>query len=333
MFVPLRHDLFLCMDLKGLYKRFKQWQITPFEYQPYGDETHLCSNCGHEFRGNYCPLCSQRSKQGRVNWSSVRQSMLEIWGVGNRSMLYSLWQLLWRPGYFISDYINGKRQISFPPVKMLIIVSIIVMLLDSWVGSGDIDPSTGIPDDFFMKNFLAWSLRNIGWTMLIVNSFLILPTYWTFRYSPRNTAHSLPSGFFIQVFISTMMLVFALFGNIAFLMIPVYFYFTYRQLFGYGVWGTIWRLGVCFIEGLFLLSLPIVFIILAHEDNATIRIFIAIAILLFFIVLMFLPTYFINRWVSKKTPTPIPALTEISENTEDSDYSENPDKSENPENS
>ncbi len=42
--------------------------------------------------------------------------------MGNRSLLYSLWQLIWRPGYFISDYINGKRQVSFPPVKMLVVM-------------------------------------------------------------------------------------------------------------------------------------------------------------------------------------------------------------------
>ena len=54
--------------------------------------------------------------------------------MGNRSLLYSLWQLIWRPGYFISDYINGKRQVSFPPVKMLVLMGVLSVLIDNLFG-------------------------------------------------------------------------------------------------------------------------------------------------------------------------------------------------------
>jgi len=54
--------------------------------------------------------------------------------MGNRSLLYSLWQLIWRPGYFISDYINGKRQVSFPPVKMLVLMGVASVLMDKITG-------------------------------------------------------------------------------------------------------------------------------------------------------------------------------------------------------
>ena len=40
-------------------------------------------------------------------------------------MTLSIWQLLYRPGYFIGDYISGKRQLNFPMVKMLFIVTFI----------------------------------------------------------------------------------------------------------------------------------------------------------------------------------------------------------------
>ena len=93
-----------------------------------GEEEHRCSNCGFTFTGHYCPTCSQRAGVGRIGWHSVHQSVMELWGLGSRShsVLYSALQLLFRPGYFIGDYIGGRRQVSFPPVKMMFILAVAV---------------------------------------------------------------------------------------------------------------------------------------------------------------------------------------------------------------
>ena len=40
---------------------------------------------------------------------SVSQSVMEVWGLGSRSIVSSVWQLLLRPGYFICDYIGGSN--------------------------------------------------------------------------------------------------------------------------------------------------------------------------------------------------------------------------------
>jgi len=65
--------------------------------------------------------------------------------MGNRSLLYSLWQLIWRPGYFISDYINGKRQVSFPPVKMLVLMGVASVLMDKLLLAAPTTPSPQQP--------------------------------------------------------------------------------------------------------------------------------------------------------------------------------------------
>ena len=66
----------------------------------------------------------RRQSMAPITWRSVWQGIMDVWGVGTRSLPYTLWQLLWRPGYLMRDYISGKRQVSFPPVKMLVIVGI-----------------------------------------------------------------------------------------------------------------------------------------------------------------------------------------------------------------
>ena len=122
------------MTLKERYKRFKAWQLNPFDWSYDENELHHCVNCGYDFAGKFCPHCSQKAGLKKISWKSVLQSTAEVWGMGNRSLLYSLWQLIWRPGYFISDYINGKRQVSFPPVKMLVVMGVFSVLIDSLFG-------------------------------------------------------------------------------------------------------------------------------------------------------------------------------------------------------
>ena len=109
------------MDFKAAYRRFRQWQLVPFDYRPSSQSqvSHRCNNCGNDFVGNFSPICSQKESVGPITWKSVIQSIGEVWGLNNRSMLYSLVQLFLRPGYFIGDYISGKKQVSFPPVKLL----------------------------------------------------------------------------------------------------------------------------------------------------------------------------------------------------------------------
>ena len=83
----------------------------------------------------------------------------------------------------------------------------------------------------------------------------IIPTWILFRHSPRHTRHTIPEGFFIQVFLSVIQVVinilvipFAIINSdlttgIAALFIMLYYIITYKQLFGYKLWGTLWRQG------------------------------------------------------------------------------------------
>ena len=112
--------------IKEKYRQFRRWQEKPFEYHD-SHGHHVCCNCGAECDNNFCPRCGLKATSGPVTWRSVWQGVLDVWGVGSRSLPYSLWQLMWRPGYMMRDYISGKRQVSFPPVKMLLLVGFEVL--------------------------------------------------------------------------------------------------------------------------------------------------------------------------------------------------------------
>ena len=254
-----KHITMLLQQIKDKYQRFKQWQQQPVRYHM-SDDVHHCNNCGLDFTGNYCPCCSQKAEMGRINWQSVHQGVMDVWGLGTRSLLYSVWQLLLRPGYFINDYISGKRQVSFPPVKMLFIVTVIYSLVIYWflphvlgLNFAKIEEANMVGYNQAMAPLLEWSRVNYSWSMLLMSVLAIIPTWLLFRESPRNHHHSLPEGFFIQVLMSVLMVVvyfiltpLGFMDYVTFLFISCgvmvfYYIVSYNRLFGYGIWGTLWR--------------------------------------------------------------------------------------------
>ena len=245
--------------LKDKYQRFKQWQRSPSTFHITSSEEHVCQCCGHRFVGNYCPCCSQKVDQGKINWRSVHQGVMDIWGLGTRSLIYSVWQLLVRPGYMIDEYINGKRQVSFPPVKMLFILAVIYSFIFYWVIPGlfhinlDLNEVSG---GVSLGGYNEWVNAHYSWTLLCMSALAIFPTWIMFRYSPRNTRHTLPQGFFIQVFFAVIQVTLSIFlifigmysmileSAISTFVVMIYYVVVYWQLFGYSLWGTLWRQAV-----------------------------------------------------------------------------------------
>lgn len=253
-------------SIQEKFHQFRRWQETPFDYRD-SHHPHKCRNCSNVYENNYCPRCGQKAAYGPITWHSVGQGVLDVWGVGTRSLPYSLWQLIWRPGYLIRDYISGKRQASFPPVKMLVVVALVLVLVNTLLGVdyGNSAPSESITHGSAAFNakidaLFDWMTNNIAWTALIAFSLFIIPIWFLFRHAPRLPRHTLPQGFYIQVFIGVqflmlmviMILIFELIpsmsgngsdvsGIMVFLVLPVILLINYKQLFGYGWWGTIWR--------------------------------------------------------------------------------------------
>ena len=166
---------------------------------------------------------------------------------------------------------------SLSPVFTAMIIYILDRLLGLNVfGSTDSSKTTETAEavatssSTIIDRFFAWFESHYDWSVLLIFSLLILPTYIVFRRAPRQTRHSLPQGFFIQVFNSVLFLVLVFLFSILkyplmlgdasddLLMCVSLVIFAgqvvvvYRQLFGYSLRGTLWRmlplLGLTIIE-------------------------------------------------------------------------------------
>ena len=317
------------MDFKKIYQRFRQWQLNPFNHEFSSQETQHCANCGHDFVGNYCPYCSQKRGLGRITWRSVGMSIAEVWGMHSRSMPYTLLQLFLRPGHFMSDYINGKRQVSFPPVKMLAIMAVVGVMVDFLTGAihGMIridsnEKMAYITDAFawlnahlgnafpppsdFMSRILEWLNKHPDVLSLIMLSFLIIPNYFIFRFAPRNPRHTIPQGFFIQVFSTVVFLVLNMFyditglGWLVFIFGAMLIFMTYKQLFGYSVWGTLWRVVTAFVCAITLWSVLLnsnyaFHLLRVGQNDEAFRYFLNIPIALLIVTLILWLSYLISK--------------------------------------
>ncbi len=293
------------MRIKELYQRFRAWQEEPFHYESVVGQ-HTCTNCGYSYEGDFCPVCGQKNDVGRVSWKSVGQELIKIWGMESRSLLSSILQLLGRPGYLIRDYISGRRQVCYSPVSMLFVMAVIVTLVLQLAGVKMVNEAAleTVEYDSLAKAAI-WMVNHLGWGMLILTAFLIIPTWLLFRYAPRHSRHTLPEGIYIQLFMSTLvLLIFVLsqaFAVWLLWLVPVYYFVAYRQLFGYGIWGTLWRTVLTWSVSLFLallLSMEVLFIAgqIPHDKQSVNTYTMGLS---FFIVIC-LAILFIGYWIGKR---------------------------------
>lgn len=296
------------MKIKELYRRFRAWQLAPFGYEKEA-AAHICANCGGEYRGDYCPTCGQKHNLGRVGWKSVGMELTKIFGMESRSLLSSLIQLLGRPGYLIGDYISGRRQVCYSPVSMLFVVAVVISILLRLTGVSMIDETDLVDVEEDLKlpvQGLIWMRKHLGWAMLITTAFMVFPTWLLFRHSPRHTKHTFPEGIYIQIFMSTLVLIFFIAGDAVagwfFGFIPLYYFLAFRQLFGYGLWGTFWRTVLVLAETVFLAVLLVMAVMclagyVSPGEHSLSSYIIAIVILIVFNV----GILYFGRWIGKLT--------------------------------
>jgi len=65
----------------------------------------------------------------RITIKGAVLTFMETWGLGSRNIFYTMWHLLWRPGYLICDYINGHRRHYMQPFFMFFVLTLILVEL------------------------------------------------------------------------------------------------------------------------------------------------------------------------------------------------------------
>ena len=104
-------------------------------------DTTQCANCGRAIDDGaqkFCPACGQPTPAHRIDWHflghELEHSVLHM----DRGVLYTLKELMLRPGQLIRDYIEGRRAHHVKPLLLVMMVTALVTLLSYYLTGGDI---------------------------------------------------------------------------------------------------------------------------------------------------------------------------------------------------
>ena len=223
-------------NIRHALSRLSAWQRKSVETQPLSAEDHKCLNCGTAFTGNFCPRCGQSATVARFTFRHALSKTLEVWGLGNRSLPRTLWHLIYRPGYMIGDYLEGRQAPYFPPIKMLFLVTAAFVVTQHVVAPDAMeriydDATTRITEqkievsdgeeayplkkDFLegMNNFIDafdkvtdFFRQNQAIELILGHALFALVTVRVFRRSPSRPKMNLTECFFAQILIASQLM-------------------------------------------------------------------------------------------------------------------------------
>ena len=190
-------------------------------------------DCGTARTGKFCAHCGQPANTHRITLNHLLFHDLphSIWHV-DKGLVYTLYQMLTRPGLTIRGYLAGQRTRQFRPVSyLLLLVGLSALVMSAFqvdlqqamlssqsTGAGS--PSVGLMT-VVLERYLSVTMKHPSLMQLVLMPLNALVAWWLLRRAGYNYAEILLANCFIggtlTVINLTLMLPALLAGNPAFL--------------------------------------------------------------------------------------------------------------------
>lgn len=174
------------------------------------DHTTNCKRCDKELTGDFCSACGHPSHLKRIDG---RYLLSEISSVLNfdKGILYTVRELLLRPGESVRGYIGEDRSKLMKPVIFVIVCSLLYTLAQQLLNfEADYDnASMQVEGESAVINILVWMQKNYGYANILM-AFVI--AFWVrlfFRKGGYNYFEVLVLLFYV---LGVGMLILAVFG-------------------------------------------------------------------------------------------------------------------------
>ena len=144
----------------------------------------------------------------RITLKRAVLAFMETWGLGSRNIFYTIWHLIWRPGYMISDYLNGHRKRYLQPFFMFFVLTLILVQM-AWALDVQLPKNRNMTltafqfisehrDSFtaeqkttilnttqWLDRVYDWRDKNRAWDLIIHSIGICLISWLLWRKSPR----------------------------------------------------------------------------------------------------------------------------------------------------
>lgn len=240
----------------------------------HSDEEHVCVHCETPFTGRYCPQCGLEFGASRFTLSTLMHKVLDVVGYdeyGNRSILRTLRDLFWRPGYMIRDYLGGHSVAYFQPFKLLLLLTVLFTLLLHLMG---VEPDNGININKLLERLngekagealkpifvmavgvIQWFRENLIYSIILQNIFIVTAMWKVYR---KRSPYSWTETFVAQMYICCQFMLLSIIQLlvtwhyessgffpyfVADELVLIFLLYDFFQLYGERrLWGVLWRL-------------------------------------------------------------------------------------------
>lgn len=182
-------------------------------------EPSLCLNCGMTFQGNYCPNCGQSRKVKRLSISSAIDNLLGIFVNLDRGLPRTCAELIYRPGYMIRDYLEGRRVEYIKPIQLLFLLVTIFVAMQHLLGAVDVEATdweklqnaklTASGQQVIIPSWIQPAISVIKWiesngalSLMLLYMMFIIPNWWCFRRTEYGKKLNITEHFYISIFIA-----------------------------------------------------------------------------------------------------------------------------------
>lgn len=86
-------------------------------------QPQLCKNCEHVFQGNFCSNCGQKTNTVRLDWHYIQEELKYTFLHINKGLLFTVKELLTRPGKSVREFIEGKRIRHYKPILLVFVLA------------------------------------------------------------------------------------------------------------------------------------------------------------------------------------------------------------------
>lgn len=140
---------------------------------PESNKIEFCAHCQSGPVGNYCASCGRAQNLRRIDRKYVLSEIGSVINF-NKGILYTIRELLIRPGQNIQNFIHSDRNRLVKPMIFIIVCSLVYTIAqqllhfeDSYVNAGGFEAST-------VTNIFGWIQNNYGYANILMAIFIAM---------------------------------------------------------------------------------------------------------------------------------------------------------------
>lgn len=168
----------------------------------------ICSRCGSEMKGKFCSNCGQAKTVKRIDGTYILSEIASVLNF-NKGILFTLRELLLRPGPSIQKFILEDRNRLVKPILFIIVCSLVYTILQQVLNFEDGYVNYSFDTDTTSSFMFTWISNNYGYTNILISLFIALWIKVFFRKQVYNYFEILVVLCFVM---GTGMLIFSFWG-------------------------------------------------------------------------------------------------------------------------